>query len=502
MKTPSDEQIKEQAKAIAQQLAKGNMNGLFAKAQRLTEIAPRNAWVQDVFGAVNGVLGRHKEAIEAHAKAVELMPQNVLMRYGYAQVLQRGGKYEEALLEFERLIYQTKGEFRAQRGKASTLIDMGRGKEALKSIRQMEKLIRGKSLHPRFEFAIQVAKLRIAPEHVDANEVLTAIAPLVEDERVDPLMRRSACFQMGRINEKLDRYDAAFECWNRAKLFSRPLWDPDKHSERIDKLIELWSEDCPVPSASRDGSRLIFILGMMRSGTSLTEQMIAQIDGVVPGGEMNAVSRRVSETETRKDPMFRPLPLSIPKYTQSTMDSIAAKAWEMYNEVSQAGRITDKQPFNCYFVPLIARMFPGCKIIHCVRDAQDCCLSNYIQAYSRPHPQTNELYWLGRYHRDYQRMMDAWRGLSLPSMLDLHYEKLVADPEGESRRVTDFLGVEWNEDILSFHKSSRSVPTASREQVRKPIYKSSVKKHERYTKHLADLRHGLGIEDPTDSSAD
>ena len=92
-------------------------------------------------------------------------------------------------------------------------------------------------------------------------------------------------------------------------------------------------------------------------------------------------------------------------------------------------------------------------------------------------------------------MMQAWHDIDEIDMLDVQYEEMVSDPETQSKRVCEYLGKEWTEDILNFHKSARTVRTASRDQVRKPIYKSSVKKHENYAAHLAPLRKGLGLED-------
>ena len=483
------------------QLSSGNQSGLLAKAMKLVQMAPRNPRAHDFLGVVNATLGRHREAIEAHAKALEYLPNDADIRHRYAQALQRGGRYEEAIVEYERVLYRRPDDFRAIRGKASAQTDLGNLDDAYRTLKELEKLVDDKPATLNIKLAIATSFIRLAPDAFDPEEAIAKIKPLAEDEAGEPGLRINAFFQMGRVYEKLKRYDDAFACWAKTKTFKHLNWDPDAHSRRIDRLIECWSEDCAVPIAKNsDGSRLVYILGMMRSGTSLTEQMVAQIDGVTPGGEMNAVSRRVAEVEQERSPMFRPLPLTRSRYTAPVMERITRDAWSMYNDIARQGRITDKQPFNCFFVPLIARMFPGCKIIHCVRDAQDCCLSNYMQSFARPHPQTNELYWLGRYHRDYERMMDAWRSLSLPNIMDLHYEDTVADPEGQSRRVAEFLGVDWTEGMLNYHQSDRSVRTASREQVRKPIYNNSAKKHEIYTEHLGELRRGLGIGDSTSAA--
>lgn len=466
----------------------------FPQLVTLRQKAPRDPRVLWMLGACNAELGRHAESIEAYDAAVRADPRNVQVRLGLVVALQRGGDNDRALLEIERVLYQRPGNFQALRLRASVLLDNGQPDKAAEVVATLLSAPGLDQQPAQARTALILTAARLAPEHRDIQKTIDELGLLAADPACPIPTRVSAEWQLGRLNDKLGRFDLAFEAYTRCKGLTRQPWNPDDHSRRVDQLIECWSAGCGVPKAERDGSRLIFILGMMRSGTSLTEQMLAQLPEVTPGGELNAVSRQVAEVDPMLAGQLRPLPVSREKYTQAVINTMSRRAWVYYDKIAAEGRVTDKQPYNCYYVPLLARLFPGCRIIHCTRDAQDTCLSNYFQSYSRPHPHTHDLEWLGRYYRDYQRLMDAWHALPGINMIDLNYESLVEDPRTQTGRAVEFLGLPWDDGVLNFHQSDRTVRTSSRDQVRRPLYKSSVSKHEQYAAHLAPLRRGLGLE--------
>lgn len=444
-------------------------------------------------------LGRHNEAIEAGKRCVELLPDDPAMRTRYGHVLQNGGQYEQALLEYERALFRLPGNLYLLRSIVSVHVDMGDHEKALSRLRELEDAIKNAKPSNNDRVDVALLKSRLAPKSIPAQEVIDEMTPLLELEGVRDSRRTSGYTLLGKLHEGLGNDDDAFESWNKMAAIKRKSepWDPDVYSRYMDELIKCWSrfDDIPV-STKHTGENLIFIVGMMRSGTSLTEQMIAQLEGVVPGGEMNAISRAGAKFEPRQHPLKqRPLPITFRTYTQRVINAMSAQAMEMYREVSQHSAVTDKQPTNFLYIPMINRIFPKAKIIHLVRDPMDNCLSNYQHVYARPHPYTYDLYALGRYHKDYQRVMQAWRELENVEFMDLEYETLVAEPEAQTKRICEHIGRPWSEAMLSFHESSRSVNTASRDQVRKPLYKSSVKKYERYEKHLGELKRGLGIEE-------
>ncbi|MCA9276925.1 MAG: sulfotransferase [Phycisphaerales bacterium] len=468
-------------------------------SQALTKLAevekrfPTDVNVHVITGRAHASLGRHPEAIAAFARAVKLQPNDFELRHQYGAALHKGGELDQALIEFERVLYMKPDHFYALRHKASTLTDLGREPEAFKAFQALEELSKGMTLDPSRELAIAISGARFAPKLVEAQEAIDKIERCIRDSNETPF-KKAGFFQLGRLYNHLDQHDNAFDAYKSCKEVDVYEWDPDEHSKRVDKLINCWRTDQEIPFSNAkgvDGSRLIFIVGMMRSGTSLTEQMLAQVKEIVPGGEMNCVSRSIPKAEVMTMKHAQRYPLDRSLYTQRQINQMSRQAMEGYNEVHRHFAVTDKQPYNYAYVPLIAHLFPGCKIIHCVRDPLDCCLSNFTQAFARPHPQTHNLYWLGRYFADYERTCQAWHDIPEVDMIDLQYEELVDDPEGQSKRVMEFLGREWTEDILEFHKSKRTVNTASRDQVRKKIYTSSVKKYAPYEHRLDELKRGI-----------
>jgi hypothetical protein len=159
-----------------------------------------------------------------------------------------------------------------------------------------------------------------------------------------------------------------------------------------------------------------------------------------------------------------------------------------------AQRITDKMPHNFLRLGLIRLLFPGARIIHCVRDPRDTCLSCYFQGFNDSHDYAYDLEHLGIYYTQYRRLMAHWRRVLDPPMFELRYEALVEHPEPMSRALIDFCGLPWDERCLRFYESKRAVATSSYDQVRHPIYRGSLGRWRHYKRYLAPLLHALGPE--------
>jgi hypothetical protein len=237
----------------------------------------------------------------------------------------------------------------------------------------------------------------------------------------------------------------------------------------------------------------IFIVGMMRSGTSLMEQMLACHPDVFGAGELRTLPGLVETLSgTSRDPnAFPELVRSLPgeQFHQLGSDYLAA-----VTRLTGKQRITDKLPGNFAFAGLIHMAMPNARIIHMKRDPIDTCLSCFSLLFTENHPYCYDLRELGRYYRAYDAVMGHWRQV-LPSrvMLEVHYEDLVGDAENQLRRVLAHCGLEWNDACLDFHDVDRPVRTASAFQVRQPIYRTSIGRWRPYEKLLRPLIEELGL---------
>jgi hypothetical protein len=161
-----------------------------------------------------------------------------------------------------------------------------------------------------------------------------------------------------------------------------------------------------------------------------------------------------------------------------------------------AAYVTDKMPHNFMYLGLVALLFPDCHVIHCTRDPLDMCLSCYTTHFAAGHEFSHDLRHLGLFYRDYERLMAHWEMVVNFPMVEMRYEAVVADLEGQARRLLGFLDLPWDERCLGFHRTHRAVATASTAQVRRPIYASSVGRWRKYEKHLGELIEALGPAKP------
>ena len=179
--------------------------------------------------------------------------------------------------------------------------------------------------------------------------------------------------------------------------------------------------------------------------------------------------------------------------TRSGIDALALRSIEPVEELADESRlITDKMPHNFLYLALISILFPNAKVIHVKRHPLDNCLSLYFHGFNPMHSYTTDMNLLGRYYREYQRLMTHWQqSLDIP-MLEIQYEDIVNNQENATRQLLDFCQLDWFDGCLKFYDNKRFVKTPSYDQVRQPIYTSSVNRWENYRKFIVPLENALG----------
>jgi tetratricopeptide (TPR) repeat protein len=236
----------------------------------------------------------------------------------------------------------------------------------------------------------------------------------------------------------------------------------------------------------------VLIVGMPRSGTSLVEQMLASHPQVHGAGELRDIGRLAGRLPGLTA-AGRPYPECIAEVPPAALDELAALYTGRLAALGgTAVRVTDKMWQNYENLGLVELLVPRARVIHCRRDPLDTGLSCYLQSFGAAGPPFSyDLAHIGAYLREYQRLMAHWRRVSGLRLLEVDYETLVDDPEGQARRLVAFLELDWHAAVLDFHANPRVVRTASSAQVRRPIYRSAVGRHRRYQRQLAPLREAL-----------
>lgn len=237
----------------------------------------------------------------------------------------------------------------------------------------------------------------------------------------------------------------------------------------------------------------IFILGMMRSGSTLVEQILASHPAIHVAGELPAFSQVVA---AMRDPGSRHYPESVAGLDGAGLRAIGRDYVARIRKLApDAPHITDKMPSNYFFAGLIHLALPNARIIHTLRDPVDNCLSCFSKLFIEEQNHAYDLAELGRYYRGYEKLMAHWHGVLPPGLiLDVRYEELVGDLESQARRIIAHCGLPWDARCLSFHTHSRPVRTASFSQVRQPIYSSALGRARPYDAFLGPLKAALAGE--------
>jgi tetratricopeptide (TPR) repeat protein len=298
---------------------------------------------------------------------------------------------------------------------------------------------------------------------------------------------------LGKYYDDIDDRDAAFQhhrMGNELARRSRGGYDRAEMTQRATRTLAAFDRNVLAALAQgglgseRLGSeRPVFVVGMPRSGTSLTEQILASHPEVHGAGELlywifAADAERAAPAEKRA--------ATIAELGRTYLEGLAAQA-------PAASRVVDKLPVNFRNIGLIHTALPGARFIHLERNALDTCLSIYFQGFSAAHPYATDFGDLAHYYHEYRRLMAHWRAVLPPrTLLEVRYEELVGDPEGWSRRMLAHIGLPWDPRCLEFHRTHRPVLTASNWQVRQPISKGSVDRWRRYERFIGPLREALG----------
>jgi tetratricopeptide (TPR) repeat protein len=294
-------------------------------------------------------------------------------------------------------------------------------------------------------------------------------------------------YALGKYFDDVKEYDKAFGNYRLANELTKRYgtsYDGSKLVQRIDKLIAGFDADFQqrCQTFGNASERPVFIVGMPRSGTSLTEQILASHQAVFGAGELTFwhtafAAYEKEETDAKAGNKM------IPGIAGDYLDRLQALSGD-------ALRVVDKMPTNFMHIGLIHAAFPKARIIHLRRHPIDNCLSIYFQYFSHLHAYANDFDSLAHYYTEYVRLTDHWRAvLPATTLLEIPYEALVEDQEGWTRRMLDFVGLPWDPKCLDFDQTDRVVITLSKWQVRQKIHAASAGRWKNYEKFLGPLQH-------------
>ena len=303
--------------------------------------------------------------------------------------------------------------------------------------------------------------------------------------------RASLGFALGRLLDGAAEYRKAFAVYTAANQASRASagahvvhYDRARHEAFIEKMISRG-----LPNARANGADIppqpIFIVGMFRSGSTLTEQLLAGLPGVAAGGEIDFLPRLIN---TELSPFFE----SLAALTTERLGSFAARHRSELMRVSTSTTyVTDKRPDNFLYLGLIKRLYPDAKIVHTTRDPLDNCLSIFFLHLEQQMSYALNLKDIGHYYREYRRLMAHWKNEFAGDIFDFNYDALVKDPQQQLQALCEFLQLPWSGQVPQVAARTDAIKTASVWQVREPLYATSSGRARHYAEELKELRDEL-----------
>lgn len=434
-------------------------------------------------------LGKSAEAEKAARNAIKLEPDNAMAYSVLAAAVVESLGWDEARKNIDRAIAldSTEEQFIIQ--KASILELMG---ETRKSFELIKPLVHNRKFVNTPALMTYATLAEKFGHEKNAAKILESV---LNNSGLPDLVRLTLSFSAGKLFDRQKKYDKAFGYFAKANSL-KPREYKRETAERLYKNIKEnfnadFLESAPCSSASGEG--MIFIVGMPRSGTSLTEQILASHPQVKAAGELKQIDN-VCTTLPAVAGYAEAYPIYAANLTPDVLNDAAKMYMDYINTLfpDNTGKITDKMPLNFIYLGMIYLMFPQAKIIHCNRDPIDTCLSCYFLNFSTSGLSfAYNLEDLGHQYQLYMSLMSHWKSTLPVDIYELKYEMLVDSPDSEVPKLLEFCGLEWDDACLQHHKSSLTTVTASYEQVRQPIYKSSVKRWKNYEKHIGKLIQAL-----------
>jgi len=406
-------------------------------------------------------IGVHRtdEAMQIIERNLDKTPNNLNFKCMKAYVLEREGKYDKAFALIKPLI--------------TDYTHINRNVIVLYA-----------SLAKRFD---------------EQEQALHLLEKLLEKKNIPVSIQHIALHYLGAIYDDLGLYDKAFKAFEKCNVIKPHHYNDQEFDTHIchirDSFTKHYLEQSPI--ATHNSARPIFIVGMPRSGTSLTETILARHPEVYAGGELS----HIKHIANLKLPDILKTKDVFPDYLQVLSTDSLNEAADYYLEkidqlaLNNESHVTDKMPMNFTYLGLIALLFPKAHIIHCTRNPLatgiSCYMTNFYNVGEMAFSQ--DLKNIGLYYKRYEQLMEHWHQVLPTPIYDLSYDSLVSNPETEIRNLLKFCDLPWHEGCLTPHKSKESAKTASYNQVRQPINTRSIEKWKNYEQYLQPLKDVLEL---------
>lgn len=457
-----------------------------AACRRALALQPGLPKALHTLGLIQATCGDFDSAIENFERAHQGDPLNGQTITNLANLYSAKSRFDDAIALFHNVLRINPDAVGVHYNLGVCQSEKGAMDEALASFRRAVEI---DPHHVDSQYALATSgKVRLPPEQ------LIFLAELAQSADISLENKGKLNFALGMQADQQKLSAPAITFYNtgnacrRAHLESKNQgFNPRNHARIAQQIYEVFQQSF---FETRQGwgnatDKPVFVVGMPRSGTSLVEKILDSHPDVFGAGERPNILAMVQELKKELGGGLE-FPQGIADLGPEEIASLAQEDLRSLNKMEDsAARVVDKLPINFMYLGLISLLYPGARVIHCKRDPRDTALSCYFQNFVHSHAWSCDLAHIGVYYKNYMNVMAHWsRVLPLP-ILDINYEDVVQDQERKSREMIEFLGLDWDPNCLDFHVSDGAVRTASKWQVRQPIYTRSIARWRDYDDFLS-----------------
>jgi tetratricopeptide (TPR) repeat protein len=519
----------EKIKILKNHLSAKNFKKVIEGSNKLLNKIPDNDYLLNLTGMAFQGLSQHNNSVKYFKKALIHAPSNLAAMNNLANSLKALGKLEESKDLYEKILKINSNYINAYNNYANlkTLVNDYDGaielyNKAYDIIKRQPKISKIATIGILFSLAVayQGANkidetknvieeiLSIDPFHVGAHKLISSLTKYSNEKKdsvdhikkmeeidkntnkIDYEKKVDISYALGKSYEDLKDYEKAFYYLNRANQlkFEKKGSNLEHEKKAIRNIIKIFEginfDNC---NNSPQEKKIIFILGMPRSGTTLTEQIVASHSEVYGAGELIYLQQVLKKNFVNDSRYQKQIIIDHQSLTKNIVFEEYLDYFKIYNFKEKI--ITDKAPQNFRFIGLIKLFFPNSKVLHCLRNSKDNCLSLYKNTFaSNMMNWTNKAEDIAEYYNLYSEIMKFWKE-RIPNFIhDVEYEKLVEDKETEIKKILKFCELTWDDKCLNPEKNSKTpIKTVSISQARQPIYNSSVNSNQNYDKYLEKM---------------
>jgi tetratricopeptide (TPR) repeat protein len=458
----------------------GRLEEAFQALKQALLLDPARAGTYLNLGALLIESQQFDEALECFERAARLDPTLARAQSRLAAQLARGGKVQRAEGLFRRSVNLDPDHVEGWLGLGQALEDIGDAAGALGCYRNV--------LARNSGHASALGRYLSLLREPAPDALLSAARAALDDSQRPDEGRALIGYGLAKCHDKRGDFAAAASSGIAANAARRRQSGPSDRAAldaRIESMISTY--DAGFFAARRrfglGSDQPVFIVGLPRSGTTLTEQIIASHPMLHGAGELPDLPRLAARVAP--DAPWN----AAGRLDEESARALAHEYFRALRDGAPRGRLrlTDKSPFNFFQLAFAALLFPQARVIHCRRDARDNALSIWLENFNHDQHYATDFGDLAHLRGAYELLMAHWKRALPLKILDVDYEALVADVDTQARRIVDFLGAPWDRRCLEYHSSDRAVQTPSRWQVREPIYTRSVARWRSYEAYLPDL---------------